>query len=45
MEFKEVQCPFCGNVQDNEVDNDSHICEECGEIFCSEEEDKQEGGK
>ena len=36
MELKDVECLYCGNEQADDIDNDSHICERCGEIFCSE---------
>lgn len=39
MDLKEVSCPYCGHTQDEEVGDDSHICEGCGEIFCSVEDD------
>ncbi len=37
MELKEVECTHCGNVQEDDVDNDSHVCDVCGEIFYSDE--------
>lgn len=41
MELKTVECPQCGNEQEDEIDNESHICicEECGAIFFSEEKE------
>ena len=39
MKFREVICPYCGNAQDEEVENDSFVCEVCDRIFTSDNEE------
>jgi len=37
-EIEEVECPYCGNLQDENIEDDSFVCEnpECEEIFTVE---------
>lgn len=32
----EVECPACGHTQDEDIDNTSHVCDECDEVFHQE---------
>lgn len=33
MDIDLVICPYCGNEQFEDCDDDSFVCEECEEIF------------
>ncbi len=33
MDLDWVVCPYCGNTQAGDCNNDSFICDECDEIF------------
>ncbi|KKK92793.1 hypothetical protein LCGC14_2699320, partial [marine sediment metagenome] len=39
MDLDWVVCSFCGNVQEEDCDNDSFVCDECDEIFHYERPD------
>lgn len=41
MKMREVECPFCGNLQDEDIEDDSFVCgnEECFEVFTVEEDE------
>ncbi len=32
-EYGEVECPHCGQGQTEDIENDSFVCDDCGEIF------------
>lgn len=40
MESKwfDVTCPDCGNIQEAEIEIDTHVCEECESVFVEESE-------